>query len=262
MGSLQMYELAKIVGYLLSPLTIVLGLALLAGLCALVRRYRLAASLAVSAFVILWIASLPALAFALTAELESGYPVLTAQTAPVADAIVVLGGSVVGRHPTKRPTFGLSSASTRVWFAADLYRAGKAKWIVVAAGGTPELAGQEVEADAIAAMLVALGVPPKAILREDQSRTTRENAANSLPLLRSIGARKVLLVTSAQHMRRALKTFELAWKQELDITPAPTDVEALESRYPAYMWIPSPNALSGVTKALKEYAGMVALAIM
>jgi uncharacterized SAM-binding protein YcdF (DUF218 family) len=43
---------------------------------------------------------------------------------------------------------------------------------------------------------------------EDRSRDTRENAANTLPMLAQAGVRQVLLVTHDAHMRRALRAFE------------------------------------------------------
>jgi uncharacterized SAM-binding protein YcdF (DUF218 family) len=256
-----MYEAAKVAGYLLSPLTWVLGLWLLAGMCLWSRRRRLALGLACAGFGALWIFSTPFVAHTLVAGLESAYPAMAIQATPSADAIVVLGGSVTGRHPPKRPTLALNGASSRVWYAAELYRAGKAKWVVVAAGGEREFADEQVEADAIAEMLGVLGVPRSALKLDAESRNTRENAANARLLLRELGVRRVLLVTSAQHMSRAVKTFRKVWaNSHIEIIPAPTDVEITRRANSLILWIPSPNALIGVSKALKEYAGMAVLA--
>jgi uncharacterized SAM-binding protein YcdF (DUF218 family) len=157
----------------------------------------------------------------------------------------------------------LNGASSRVWYAAELYRAGKAKWIVVAAGGQREFANEQVEADAIAEMLTVLGVPASAIKLDPQSRNTRENAANARTLLAQLGANRVLVVTSAQHMSRAVKTFRKVWaNSDIELIPAPTDVEITQTRNTLLLWIPSPNALVSVSKALKEYAGMAVLDIM
>src|SRR4051812_14916022 len=110
-----MYELAKFGGYLTSPLSLALGLWLLALLCMLRNRRTLAVSLASIAFAGLWLASTPIVAQALIGGLERPYPALTLEETPQADAIVVLGGAVAGRHPPQRPYIGLNSASTRVW---------------------------------------------------------------------------------------------------------------------------------------------------
>jgi len=258
-----MYEVAKLGGYLLSPLPLVMALGLLACLCLALGRRSLAAGLAAVAFTGLWIASMPVTAQALTGALERGHPALAVAQTPVADAIVVLGGAVAGRHPPLRPAIGLHAASSRVWHAADLYRAGKAKWIVVAAGDDRRSAGEQVEAEGIAEMLVTLGVPAAAIHLERDSRNTWENAANTRAIVQRLGARRVLLVTSAQHMRRAIRTFKQVWaNSNVLLVPISADVQVVETYYSWDMWIPSPNALLGVTKALREYAGTVALAII
>ena len=258
-----MYELAKLGGYFVSPLIVALALWLVAALCLARGRRGVAVGLASIAFVGLWIASTPMATQALVGALESRYPALTLEKTPQADAIVVLGGSVAGRHPPKRPYIGLNSASTRVWYAAALYRAGKAKWIVVAAGGQPEFPNEQVEAEAIAEILVTLGVPRAAIRLDAQSRNTRENAINARVILDRLGARRVLLVTSAQHMPRAVKTFAKVWAgSDSSLIPAPTDIAVVEERFSLFSWIPSPSALVGVTKALKEYAGTAVLGII
>ncbi len=53
-----------------------------------------------------------------------------------------------------------------------------------------------------------LGVPSYAIILEDQSFSTLENAKFSLPLLKKVGAKSIILVTSPTHTRRAKRTFK------------------------------------------------------
>jgi uncharacterized SAM-binding protein YcdF (DUF218 family) len=201
---------------------------------------------------------------ALASSLESRYPAVAPEATPAADAIVVLGGALVGARPPARPTFMLVPSSSRVVHAAALYRAGKAKWVVIAAGNRPDHQHDQVEADAIAEFLVQLGVPAAAIRKEGASRTTRENAANVLPLLQSLNARRVLLVTSAAHMPRAVKTFTKMWGHaNIELIPAVTDVRVLPGgEQSVKVWLPSPDSLLSVTKSLKEFAGMAALAII
>jgi uncharacterized SAM-binding protein YcdF (DUF218 family) len=253
-----------VAAYFVSPLVLALAGGLVAAVCALLRFKRLAALLAASAFLSLWIASTPWVADALVSDLEQHYPAVAPQLSPQADAILVLGGAVSGAHPPSRPTLSLGQASTRVWHAAALYRAGKARWVVVAAGNRPNHAMEQVEAEAIAEVLVELGVPRAAIVQEGESRTTRENAAKSLPLLKRLGARRVLLVTSATHMPRAMKTFVAVWGPGApELIPSPTDVRGTaEYLNPADPWLPSLEALVTASRAVKEFAGMAVLAIM
>lgn len=258
-----MFEFAKAAGYLLSPLTLVFGLWLLAAVCLLLRRRKWALGLACMAFALLWVASMPIVAHALAAPLEEKYPAVTVDASPAGDAILVLGGALSGASPPRRPTFNLGPAAGRVWYTAELYRAGKARWVVVAGGNQPGQEGEQIEADAIVEMLGVLGVPRHAIRMEGLSRNTRENAANSLPLVQALGAKRVLLVTSAIHMPRAVKTFTKVWSGSgVELVPATTDVEPETHRFMVKLWIPDASALAFVTRIIKEYAGGLVLDIM
>ena len=250
--------------YFLSPLTLALFIGLLALVLRLAGWRRRAMTLAATAFGVLWLGSTPWIAEALTNHLERQYPAIAPQDSPAADAILVLGGAVAGAKPPQRPTLMLLPSSTRVWHAAALYRAGKARWVFVAAGNRPEHANEQVEADAIREMLVQLGVPESAIVLERASRTTRENAANVLPALRQRGVRTVLLVTSGIHMPRALQTFVRVWGPDAPkLIPAATGGAGPgPDGAPLQLWLPSLDALISVTRSLKELAGMAGLAII
>jgi uncharacterized SAM-binding protein YcdF (DUF218 family) len=87
-----------------------------------------------------------------------------------------------------------------------LYRAGGAP-IVVATGGVTARATR-TEAAVIAEALAARGVPASAIVVEDQSRTTAENARCAAALLGD--RRRVWLVTQPFHARRARWLFRRA----------------------------------------------------
>jgi len=56
-------------------------------------------------------------------------------------------------------------------------------------------------------LLTAAGVPAEAIELECKSSSTRDNARFTIPLLRARGARRVIIVTSWYHSRRALNCF-------------------------------------------------------
>jgi uncharacterized SAM-binding protein YcdF (DUF218 family) len=179
--------------------------------------------------------------------LERRYPPRTAAEMPAADAIVVLGGGIAGpRGPVRDPD--LAAGADRVWYAARLYRAGKAP-VVIASG--------EGEETASTVFLADLGVPAAAIRVENASRNTAQNASRTRAMLDVIGAHRVLLVTSAYHMRRAQMLFERAG---VDAIPAATDYEATLLRARADRWslpnlLPSPEVLFRDTFILKEYLG-------
>ena len=100
-----------------------------------------------------------------------------------ADVMIVLGG-------------GATERSQR---AAELFKDRDAAKIIIS--GTGDDLGN-------AQTLGKNGVPKSAIQIEGKSRTTFENAKFSIPLLRQMGAHRVIIVTSWYHSRRALATFE------------------------------------------------------
>jgi muramoyltetrapeptide carboxypeptidase len=234
-----------------------LGAAILAGIVALAlmrTRFRRAASaLLALALVGLWVAATPLFADWLTARLEAEHPPVPVAEAPGADAIVLLGGIVAQPLPP-RLTPDLGDAADRILQAMRLHRAGKAPVIVVSGGYLPWEAGVAPEAELIADLLVELGVPRAALVLETASRNTRENAVNTAEVFRAQGWRTGLLVTSAEHMPRALAAFRAAG---LDMTPAPADMRATYPLYESVLdLLPDATALARTTAALKELLGL------
>ena len=115
---------------------------------------------------------------------------------PPYDAALVLG---VELDADDAPTDELTR---RVMAAADAYRQAMCSRMVLCGGRLP--GHRRAEADVMARMMTALGVPKEALVIEDQSQDTMENCRNAAKLL---GAEKrVLVVTSDYHLRRAVMT--------------------------------------------------------
>ena len=97
------------------------------------------------------------------------------------------------------------------------------------------------------------GVPGGSIHAEGGSRNTHENAVFTRQLLVEQGLHRVLLVTSAMHMRRALATFTSAG---IDAVPAATDYTVTYRDHRTVIdFLPDARALSRTTDAIKEYIG-------
>jgi len=94
--------------------------------------------------------------------------------------------------------------------------------------------------------------------KEARSRDTRENAVNTIELLKPYGVRRIVLVTNGSDMRRAVGNFERAATGDtLEIVPAPMDI-GTNGPLEAIDWLPSPEGYSGVHDALHEWAGLAA----
>lgn len=139
-----------------------------------------------------------------------------------ADAIVVLGCRIL---PSGRPT---PAAARRAEAAAEAYRLGAAPQIIASGG---RRWGSQVEAEALRRTLVHAGVPEGAVMRELWSLTTHENAIYSAALLRRIAARRVLVVTCAWHMPRALADFRAAGVDPLPLPSRASSTSLVRHTY-------------------------------
>lgn len=248
-----MLLLTKILSQITYPLLLTLLLAMAAGILSWRGGRRGGAGLLAIALGWLWLWSTPVFSDWLRAGLEQRYPSGLVELLPVVDAIVVLGGAMDAAVPPERPYPNLGAAADRVWHAARLYRAGKAPVILVSGGNLPWSDTDRPEAEVMAELLQELGVPASAILRESASRTTRANRDFSVPLLRAHGIRRILLVTSALHLPRALALFQ---NSDLEVIAAPTDVEVVpRDPFHPLRWLPDAQALADSSRAFKEYFG-------
>lgn len=215
------------------------------------RRLRLVGVLL--SVIVLLMFSNPMVARFLVAQLENQYPQQSIDNIAEHDAVIVLGGGLRIPLPPAQHT-QIGSGSDRYWYAVRLYRAGKAEKIILSGGNVYKQSGFQGEAYYAAQLLQEWGVPSKAILFEDSSRTTLQNKQYTVDLIKQHNINSALLVTSATHMPRA---YELFNKLPILITPASADVLITEAEYPkVFNWIPSSSALTLSTIALHEYYGM------
>lgn len=249
---------------LVPPLIYPLGLAcvLLFSIIVFRKHHKWQTTAAILALFILWGCSIRWSAYPLARSLEWRY--LPSSTVPTADAIVVLGG---GTEPAiaPRPNVGVNSAGDRVLYAARLYKDGKAPHILLSGGSIDwmEPGSGGSPAQQMAEIMTFIGIPQEALWLENESQNTYENALFSKKILEEKGIRRILLVTSALHMPRAVALFE---HQGLEVIPAPTDYAITEAAWQNLTegelgaqilgLLPSVSSLSMTTNSLKEYIGM------
>lgn len=209
----------KIVMFFATPLTVGLGL-LVFGLALAAWRTRRGkpvgrwsyGAVAVS-FVWIWLWSTPFMTRLIGMSLERAYPPRLAESMPEADAIVLLGGGM-SVDTNASPYAEMNLSADRVWHAARLYKAGKAPKIT--------LSGNFVRESTVS-LLQDFGVPESALLYYEDAKNTEDEARMIAADFANTNASvKVLLVTSAWHMRRAQWLFE---KAGVAVVPAATDYE-------------------------------------
>ncbi|WP_457064112.1 YdcF family protein [Hymenobacter sp. UYAg731] len=170
-----------------------------------------------------------------------------------ADAAVLLTGiTSVGKSPHDRVYLG--PGADRVTSALWLYRAGRVRRIIISGGSGTVQAVAHTEASDLATLLRLASVPNSAILLEDQSRNTRENALFTRKL---VAARPeldtLILVTSAFHQRRAMGCFA---KVGLHPIGFPAGYRSADHRLsPDALLVPNPDAMANFSLLMHEVTG-------
>ena len=267
-----MYYVNKIIGFMLNPLVVLfvgLGAAWLARACCSRRKVQrawarwLPAGIAGLSLAFVWFMGCGLCTRLIGVPLEVDAVDLT--TLPKADAIVLLGGGM-GLHQTRGQPEMFASAD-RVWAAARLYKAGKAPVVFVT--GTNNLASSS-------ALLSDLGVPTNALRSVAGARNTEEEAKGIFQTFDcSNGGRggnageetarpRILLVTSAWHMKRAKAMFE-KYAPGLEVVTAPADYEmsySIEEDIGPGSFVPDPEAMFRNLYALKEWVARIGYAAL
>lgn len=229
-----------------------LGLAVLAVLAWTLRWRWIASACLIVAVSWSTIWSFPAAANGLMRSLEREGSSVSSDKPAHVDAIVVLGGG------TGAPEWfdggdvdATVLSSSRVATGVRLWRRHHVP--VILSGGPSRYATSE--ARVMATAMEHLGVPDAALVLEERSRNTRENARFATQMVRERGAgahpRAVFLVTSSMHMPRAALLFR---REGLEVIPIAVSES---SRYRHETWRPTRSALRRSGRALKEWAGLM-----
>lgn len=217
------------------------------------RWRRAAMALLLGNLALLYLLSLPVTATTLMSMLQP-YPALQPQMLDKtqAQAIVVLGA---GRYKDA-PEYGGDTVSpfelVRLRYAAHLYRLSHLPLVLVGGTTTTERGRPPESLLMKKAATEDFAVP--VTWTEEHSRTTAENAANVAVWLHKQGIQRVLLVTHAWHMPRALWAFQ---HNGIHAIPAPTGFIRANGNGSGHPWLPNARALYRVRLALHEIVGIL-----
>ena len=255
-----LFAVYKLVKYVLYPLNWILLIMTLTTFSLLLpftpRRLRWARIGSVSGLILSLMISSPLIAHTLLGSLEAWHSQPPLANGERYEAIVVLGGGVL-EPGTLRPMVDLSSHSkNRTMCGVDLYQQGYAPKLVFTGGTEHAFRDAPKNAPEMKRWAERLGVSTEAMVVEDQSRTTYENATEARRLL---GPVSILLVTSASHLPRAAAIFT---KQGFQVTPVPCDFsiqnrprDSLEELDP-FDVLPNDGAIVQTTPSVTELAGI------
>lgn len=239
-----MFLLKKILTALVLPPVGLLLVAILGLL--LIRRFpRTGRALAGLAVFVLLVMSFPLVSDSALRSLETVPPIAPALLKQ-ADAIVILGGGTYYAAPEYGGDTVSSASLERCRYGARLARYSRLP--VLVSGGA--VYGGRAEARSMEALLKEeLGVSVRFV--EAESRDTRENALFSARMLKEAGLTRVVVVSHASHLPRAIPLFEA---QGLTVIGAPTAFTTEKVSWTEKL-LPSAGALRNMATFLHEWLG-------
>jgi uncharacterized SAM-binding protein YcdF (DUF218 family) len=252
-----MFALKKLISAGLQPCSVLLIL-VVAGLVLLhfTKKHRAGKILLLVGVVGWFLSTAGLMANALVRPLESAYPPLLptaslplttlSDGSSVPNWIVVLGGGN-SEDPSLAPLQRLAEGSV-----ARLTEALRLKRLFPDAKLL--LSGGKEHSRLLADAALSLGIPQNQVVRLPSVRDTADEAQAVRALL---GPERIVLVTSATHMPRAMALFH---KEGLNPVPAPTDFNGGRRPWSLLQLldlIPNANAGMLTEKALHEYLGLV-----
>lgn len=145
--------------------------------------------------------------------------------------------------------------------AVNLYHSGEVQRILISGGQNNVFSKEPTEAGFLYTQLIRNGVSKDDIIVESKSRNTYENAIYSKKILDSLQLKPpYVVVTSAQHMPRAMMVFKKAGYT--DVIPYPCNYHLLDHPIEVVSSIlPDITLLGNWQYLLKELVGVVAYKI-
>ncbi len=148
------------------------------------------------------------------------------------------------------------NAVRRARAAAELYRAGRVKTIIPTGGPAWEYEGKSLsEADLMARILRAEGVPEEAIVPEREARDTRENMVFGIVQMILTSRRipgSVIVVTDDWHMNRSLAHARANFPARTKIVPYPVAQDE-----PPEVWLTRETSVKALDNELRLMKRMV-----
>jgi uncharacterized SAM-binding protein YcdF (DUF218 family) len=229
------------------------ALLLLTGLLLRKRERRLAAFTSGLALLI-WIIGATPLPGSILATLERPWVGVKRAELPAADGVVLLGGyGAPSREEVGRLHFNVSA--DRAVVALELVRLEKAKVLVVGGGGFT-LAGERfAEADMLKGILDERKLTSAEVISLGGCKNTRHEAEKVAKLAQERGWKRVLLVTSATHVRRATAVFRTTTGLEVVPVPSAFLTSASIVTQPSFDFVPRSHGFGKLDAYLHEQIG-------
>ena len=243
-----MFAVQKLIGGWLMPLPLLLTFILIALIGYRYSRFRRSAGvLFCCSFITLILLSLNPIASRLSATLEYQYPSYQGQRT---DFIHVLGNGHSSNSQLPITSQLTAASLARTVEGVRIFKLNPAAKIIFSGYGAGDVNSNAWMNSRLA---IALGVPESAIILLPKARNTVEEAIDSKEI---VNDGKLVLVTSASHMPRAMRIFQ---QQGLNPISAPTAhiSKSQQGPQPLTYYLPRAQFLAVSERVAHEWLGMV-----
>ena len=176
------------------------------------------------------------------------------------DGIVVLSGGEI-RLPHMNTKIIEWNDPDRFLAGIDLYKANKSNRLIFTGGINPLRSDLPPEGDIYIRTAISMGIPKKDLFTTYPVSNTYQEAKAIKKLLNDeipASKKKVILVTSAFHMKRAKRVFE---REGITVLPYPVDFKGNKSISHSFLnpllWVPHSSYLNRSTNAIREIIGRI-----
>lgn len=244
-----MFVVSKLVDHLLLPPGLFFLLIAVAFVLLLLKKRIAHRVLLIVSAALIYLMSTEIVRDALLIPLENRHEPFALTGSVEADYICVLGGGMQASSPDAGGSSVVARGTLRRLVYANRI-ADRFHMPIILSGGS---AGRHrtAVAELMREAMIDFGIGEDRILVETQSRDTWENARVVAERYRP---ERVILVTSAYHMRRSVYSFA---QHGIQTIPAPTDYLTNRGGYSYRSFLPKMESLFGVHTALREYVGLL-----
>lgn len=241
------FILSKLLIFLLNPLVWICALFVFGLFTSKAKARKISLSAALG---LLLLSSNPLLCNMVLSNLE--WQPKSKDEIPLIHTAVVLGGMVEIKKQSD--LINLNASTERIEEAINLYHEGLIGRIILSGGSGSLMEPELLESVILKDFILTRGVKKRDLIIDPKSRNTYENAIESKKILDSlsISDQPVLLITSAFHMKRAVRCFN---KQGVENIPFPVDFKADQLEWSLNWIIPNAEAITLWQLMLKEYVG-------
>lgn len=247
------FYLSKTVAFFLMPSNVLILIGMIGVALMLTRFRRAGLRMAVTSLVVMTLLGFSPLGVMLSHALENRFPPWDPSRGPP-DGIIVLGGAISPQLSQQYGEVMLNSDAGRITAIPKLARDYPNARIVYS-GGDATLRGDGLpEGNFIYSLTDRFGIARERVTLELRSRNTEENAIFTKAMVKPKLGERWLLVTSAQHMPRAVGCFRQAGFP-VEAYPVARHTPRRVSMWPARVFA---GGLTRLDIATHEWIGLVA----